>query len=70
METLVIATKNMGKAREYRQLFSPFGITVKTLADFPDFIMRMGKRLKKMPSLKRRRRLTTSTYRSLLMIPA
>lgn len=39
METLVIATKNMGKAREYRQLFSPFGITVKTLADFPDFII-------------------------------
>ena len=39
METLVIATKSMGKAREYRQLFSPFGITVKTLADFPDFII-------------------------------
>lgn len=37
MATLVIATKNAGKAREYGQLFAPFGIEVKTLADFPAF---------------------------------
>lgn len=37
MATLVIATKNAGKAREYRKMFAPFGIEVKTLADFPTF---------------------------------
>lgn len=37
MATLVIATKNAGKAREYREMFDPFGIEVKTLADFPAF---------------------------------
>lgn len=37
MATLVIATKNAGKAREYREMFAPFGIEVKTLADFPAF---------------------------------
>lgn len=37
MATLVIATKNEGKAREYRKMFAPFGIEVKTLADFPSF---------------------------------
>ncbi|MDO4903375.1 MAG: XTP/dITP diphosphatase [Limosilactobacillus sp.] len=37
MATLVIATKNEGKAREYRAMFAPFGIEVKTLADFPEF---------------------------------
>ena len=34
MTTLVIATKNAGKAREYRKMLAPHGITVKTLADF------------------------------------
>ncbi|MDT6980943.1 XTP/dITP diphosphatase [Levilactobacillus zymae] len=34
-ETLVIATTNAGKAREFRAIFEPKGITVKTLADFP-----------------------------------
>lgn len=37
MKTLVIATKNMGKAREYAELFFPFGIKIKTLKDFPQF---------------------------------
>lgn len=37
LATLVIATKNAGKAREYREMFAPFGIEVKTLADFPAF---------------------------------
>lgn len=34
MATLVIATKNAGKAREYRKMLMPHGIEVKTLADF------------------------------------
>lgn len=37
MKTLVIATKNQGKAREYSEMFAPLGIAVKTLADFPAF---------------------------------
>ena len=38
METkeIVIATKNLGKAREYEMLFGEFGYTVKTLQDFPE----------------------------------
>lgn len=34
METLVIATRNAGKAREYQEMLAPYGIEVKTLADF------------------------------------
>lgn len=34
MESLVIATKNQGKAREYREMLTPYNIDVKTLADF------------------------------------
>lgn len=50
MKTLVIATKNMGKAREYAELFFPFGIKIKTLKDFPNSrLMKMGKVLKKTP---------------------
>lgn len=37
MKTIVIATKNQGKAREYAEMLEPLGIQVKTLADFPDF---------------------------------
>lgn len=37
MATLVIATNNAGKAREYCEMLAPFGVTVKTLADFPRF---------------------------------
>lgn len=37
MKTIVIATKNEGKAREYAEMLTPLGITVKTLADFPAF---------------------------------
>ncbi|MBD5806427.1 XTP/dITP diphosphatase [Lactobacillus sp. 0.1XD8-4] len=35
MKTIVIATKNAGKAREYRKMLTPQGIEIKTLADFP-----------------------------------
>lgn len=35
MKTIVIATNNAGKAREYREMLAPAGIEVKTLADFP-----------------------------------
>ncbi|MFC6275658.1 XTP/dITP diphosphatase [Levilactobacillus tangyuanensis] len=34
--TLVIATNNAGKAREFRAIFEPKGFTVQTLADFPN----------------------------------
>lgn len=34
--TIVIATKNAGKAREFRAIFEPKGLIVKTLADFPN----------------------------------
>ncbi|MCT4487399.1 non-canonical purine NTP pyrophosphatase, partial [Levilactobacillus parabrevis] len=34
--TIVIATNNAGKAREFRAIFEPKGLTVKTLADFPN----------------------------------
>lgn len=35
MQTIIIATKNPGKAREYAEMFSPLGFKIKTLADFP-----------------------------------
>lgn len=35
MDSLVIATKNQGKAREYREMLAKYDIEVKTLADFP-----------------------------------
>jgi len=35
-KTLVIATNNPGKAREFRAIFEPKGFDVKTLADFPE----------------------------------
>ncbi|MBB1079854.1 XTP/dITP diphosphatase [Limosilactobacillus sp. STM2_1] len=35
MKTIVIATKNEGKAREYQKMLEPQGIEIKTLADFP-----------------------------------
>lgn len=35
MDSLVIATKNQGKAREYREMLAPYNVEVKTLADFP-----------------------------------
>lgn len=37
MKTIVIATKNVGKAREYEEMLTPLGIEVKTLADFAPF---------------------------------
>ena len=36
MEKILIATKNAGKAREYRELFEPMGLEVVTLADLPE----------------------------------
>lgn len=39
MATLVIATNNVGKAREYREMLAPFHVIVKTLADFPSFVI-------------------------------
>jgi XTP/dITP diphosphohydrolase len=36
MKEVIIATKNPGKAREFEQIFTPRGIVVKTLLDFPE----------------------------------
>ncbi|GAA3609447.1 XTP/dITP diphosphatase [Secundilactobacillus similis DSM 23365 = JCM 2765] len=33
---LIIATRNAGKAREFREMLAPKGIIIKTLADFPN----------------------------------
>lgn len=38
MGKILIATKNEGKAREYRQIFAPKGFTVVTLNDLPEKI--------------------------------
>lgn len=35
-DTLVVATKNPGKAKEFAELFAPLGFEVKTLLDFPE----------------------------------
>ncbi|MCM3568364.1 XTP/dITP diphosphatase [Neobacillus mesonae] len=37
MKEVIIATKNPGKAKEFEHIFSPRGIAVKTLLDFPSF---------------------------------
>ncbi|MBH0230073.1 XTP/dITP diphosphatase [Halobacillus yeomjeoni] len=36
MKELIVATKNEGKVREFRQLFSEYGIAVKSLLDFDE----------------------------------
>lgn len=36
MKSIIIATKNKGKAKEFEQLFSKYGIEVKTLVDVPE----------------------------------
>jgi len=37
MKEIIIATKNPGKAREFKQIFNEEDFTLKTLLDFPDF---------------------------------
>ncbi|KAB7708592.1 XTP/dITP diphosphatase [Bacillus aerolatus] len=37
MKTVIIATKNKGKAKEFTSLFADYGIEVKTLLDYPLF---------------------------------
>jgi XTP/dITP diphosphohydrolase len=36
MDTVIIATKNKGKAKEFEKLFMPKGLAVKTLLDYPE----------------------------------
>lgn len=36
MESVIIATKNKGKAKEFEKLFLPKGLVVKTLLDYPE----------------------------------
>ncbi|KIL44619.1 XTP/dITP diphosphatase [Jeotgalibacillus soli] len=38
MNTVLIATANKGKAREFETLFTPLGYQIKTLLDYPDAI--------------------------------
>lgn len=35
-QTLIIATNNANKAREFKAMLAPYKIAIKTLADFPD----------------------------------
>ena len=35
-KTIVIATNNKGKAKEFKSLFNDYGYKVKTLHDFPE----------------------------------
>ena len=53
MKTIVIATKNTGKAREYQEMLAPLGIEVKTLADFaPITINENGKTFEENATIK------------------
>ncbi|MFQ6165987.1 XTP/dITP diphosphatase [Limosilactobacillus reuteri] len=53
MKTIVIATKNAGKAREYQEMLAPLGIEVKTLADFaPIAINENGKTFEENAAIK------------------
>ena len=36
MKEVIIATKNPGKAREFEHIFTPRGVSVRTLLDFPE----------------------------------
>jgi XTP/dITP diphosphohydrolase len=36
MDTVIIATKNKGKAKEFEKLFLPKGLAVRTLLDYPE----------------------------------
>lgn len=35
-KTIIIATRNQGKAKEFKQIFNEYGYQVKTLLDYPD----------------------------------
>src|SRR5690554_875242 len=35
MKTIIIATKNKGKAEEFAKMFEPLGFTISTLDDYP-----------------------------------
>lgn len=53
MKTIVIATKNTGKAREYQEMLAPLEIEVKTLADFaPIAINENGKTFEENATIK------------------
>jgi len=36
VRSVIIATKNAGKAKDFERIFKPYGVEVKTLLDFPD----------------------------------
>ena len=35
MKSVIIATKNAGKAKDFERILKPYGVEVKTLLDFP-----------------------------------
>ena len=35
-QTIIIATKNKGKAKEFKELFATYGYSIQTLLDFPE----------------------------------
>ncbi|MCS6105726.1 XTP/dITP diphosphatase [Clostridium botulinum] len=54
MKEIIIATKNPGKAREFKKIFNDQEFTLKTLLDFPDFpeIRETGKTFEENATLK------------------
>lgn len=62
--TLVVATNNPGKAREFQEILAPMGIEVKTLADFPPFpIVEDGNSFEENALKRPRQPFQPSTYR-------
>ena len=65
MKTIVIATKNAGKTREYQKMLAPLEIEVKTLADFaPIAINENGKTFEENATIK------ATTAANQLQLPA
>ncbi|MFL1695267.1 XTP/dITP diphosphatase [Weissella kandleri] len=54
METLIIATRNVGKVQEIQAFLAPFGIKVQSLLDYPDApeVQETGKTLEENAELK------------------
>lgn len=58
MKKIILATKNNGKAKEFKEIFGSIGIEIVTLLDLEEDIPEIeetGKHLKKMPPLKPKR---------------
>ncbi|HLQ40526.1 MAG TPA: ribonuclease PH [Tetragenococcus sp.] len=64
-KTIMIATGNPGKAREFAKMFAPFGYSIKTLKDFPELpeVAETGS------SFEENARLKAETIANILQIP-